>query len=194
MYNFPIYLQFTNSPVLKNFTNLTANSLLFKEQDFPANYLSIKTANTKGLDNWGIILNQSRTVFTGEPYAGVFGFDDGTIPTNTDDYPQNFNHGTFYNPAYAPTKDLTNDEYRALLLLLYQKYTTNNSLASLNKIIKEYALNRAAAGIPYVISYYSMNIAYVFPYTPEAYELNLFLNTDLLPVPLGVNVNIIVSP
>ena len=194
MFNFPIYLQYqSKAPTFINFVQATANAMLFQNIDFTTDYLNIKTASTAGLDNWGIILNQPRVVYSGLAYAGVFGFDDGVIPSNTDDYPQNFNHGTFYNPAYAPTTSLTDTQYRALLLLLYRKYTTNNSLADLNSIIQEYALFNGAEGVPYVTSSYNMEITYTFNYTLQPYEINLFLNTDCLAVPAGVTRNVIVS-
>lgn len=194
MSNFPMYLQYQNiAPKFNYLVQATANAMLFKDIDFTNDYLNIKTASTAGLDNWGIILNQPRVVHSGLAYDGVFGFDTGVIPQNTSDYPQNFNYGTFYNVDYAPTTSLTDTQYRALLLLLYSKYTTNNSLASLNSIIQQYALFNNAAGIPYVTSSYDMEITYTFNYPLEPYEINLFLNTDCLSVPAGVHKNIIIN-
>lgn len=194
MNNYPIYIQYSNSPNLINFTESLSTSLEFLEKDFANDYLNIKTATVAGLDNWGIILNQSRIVNSGLAYPGVFGFANGIKPNNTEDYPQNFNHGNFYNPAYQPSIILNDTEYRALLLLLYRKYTTNNSLNDLNNIIQEYALFQGILEnkLPFVTSSYNMEITYTFPYIPEPYEINFFLNTDCLAVPAGVIANIII--
>lgn len=186
-----IYRQYANSPKLISLTQKTANAMLFKDIDFPVDYLSIRTANTAGLDNWGIILNQPRTVRSGLAYDGVFGFANGVTPTDTVTYPQNFYRSNFYNASYSPTTTLTNTQYRALLLLLYRKYTTNNSLKDLNEIIIEYADISGASGIPYVFSTYDMSITYKFNYVPLPYETHLFKNTPLLPKPAGVNLNLI---
>lgn len=188
---FPIYLQYANSPKLISLVNKTANALLFKDIDFTTDYLSIKTASTAGLDNWGIILNQSRTVFSGVVYDGVFGFDDGVVPTDTTTYPQNFFNSNFFNINYSETIDLDNDQYRSLLLLLYRKYTTNNSILDLNNIIQEYSENMGASGIPYVYSTYDMNIYYKFNYILESYEYYLFNFKNVLPKPAGVQFNLV---
>jgi hypothetical protein len=189
MVNFPVYIQYSNSPNLKSLVNLTANSLLFTE-DISANYLSILNANTNGLDNWGIILNQSRVVSYGAVYPKVWGFFNGVPVTDTTSYPQNFYNANFYNPTYDVTISLTDTSYRALLLLLYRKYTSNLSLADLNSIIQQYATITGASGVPNVISTYNMQITYQFNYTPLPYELKLFYDTDLLPVPMGVKLNL----
>ena len=192
MYNYPVYLQYQNTaPKFVNFVQQTANAMLFKDVNFTNDYLNIKTASTAGLDNWGIILNQPRIIYSGLAYSKVFGFANGIKPTNTDDYPQNFNHGNFFNKKYKPTIELSNTQYRSLLLLLYRKYTTNNSLAELNSIIQEYATFQGATILPYVTNSHTMEITYTFPNPLEPYEINLFLNTDCLAVPACVRKNII---
>lgn len=191
MFEPSIYRQYDNSPKLTSLAQKTANAMLFKDIDFPVDYLNIRTANTAGLDNWGIILNQPRTVISGFAYDGVFGFDDGAPPTDTVTYPQNFYESNFFNISYSPTLNLNNTQYRALLLLKYAKYTTNNSLKDLNDIIREYADISGGSGIPYVFSTYDMNITYKFNYTPLPYETYLFRDTPILPKPAGVNINLI---
>jgi Protein of unknown function (DUF2612) len=186
-----IYRQYSNSPKLISLVQKTANAMLFKNIDFTVDYLDIRTANTDGLNNWGIILNQPRVVRSGLAYDGVFGFDDGAPPSDTTTYPQNFYHSNFFNISYSPTQELTNSQYRALLLLKYRKYTTNNSLKDLNDIIIEYADISGGGGIPYVFSTYDMNITYKFNYVPLPYETYLFKDTPILPKPAGVNLNLI---
>lgn len=192
MVDFPIYLQYQNSPRLKTLVNETANALLFQDIDFPADYLDIMTATTAGLDNWGIILNQSRAVVSGQVYDGVLGFDDGVIPSNTTDYPQNFYHSNFFNINYSPTIDLNNNQYRALLKLIYRAQVTNNSIFDMNDIIQEYATNISASGVPVVYSNYDMTITYEFNFAVQPYERQLFQNSrtgaTILPKPAGVGI------
>lgn len=191
---FPIYLQYQNSPKLINLVNKSANAMLFQNINFTNDYLDILTASTSGLDNWGIILNQPRGVISGNSYDNVFGFDDGIIPTDTVTYPQNFYHSNFYNINYSPTISLNNTQYRALLLLIYRSYTTNNSIYDMNNIIQQYATLTSASGVPVVYSNYNMEITYQFNYTLQNYERFLFQNPrggTILPQPVGVAINYI---
>lgn len=183
---FPIYLQYQNSPKLISLVNKTANALLFKDINFTNDYLNIRTASSEGLDNWGIILNQPRIVYSGEAYDNVFGFNNGFIPLNTTDYPQNFYYSNFFNIVYSPTIAINDDQYRALLLLIYRKYTTNNSIYDLNNIIQEYSEMMGASGVPYVKSNYDMSITYKFNYYLLPYEAYMFNRYNILPKPAGV--------
>jgi hypothetical protein len=162
---------------------------------FASNFLNIITSNTDGLDNWGIILNQSRVVKSGEAYDGVFGFDTGVTSADDKEYPQNFDHGNFYNSIYAPEIGLTDEQYRSLLYLLYRKYTTNNSLFNLNQIIQSYEkVGRVVPrGVPFVKSEAPLEITYYFPYQLENYEIELFSNTETLPRSAGYKVNLILG-
>ena len=188
------YVQY-NSDKLKLLSDGITNELVFDDMAFADMYLNILTAETQGLDNWGIILNQSRNVKSGEAYAGVFGFNTGTIPPDTNAYPQNFGHGTFYNEIYAPTLNLNDTQYRGLLYLLYRKYTTNNSLFDLNEIIQSYEkVGRITPrGIPFVKSDYPLEITYNFPYVVDLYEIQLFRKTECLARPAGYTINLIIG-
>lgn len=184
-----IYVQYQNSQKLKQLCELTAAAVGYTDlqrEDFIVDYLSIDTANTAGLDNWGRILGQSRVVPIGDDLSGVFGFDDGDIPVS-DQYPQNFDNGTFYTPTTATTISLDNEQYRKLLKLIYRKYNTNNTLAQLNEIIQAYSGTR---GESYVIESGTMEITYYFGYVLEDWETYLFYNTPLLPRPSGVSLDI----
>lgn len=187
---FPIYLQYQNSPKLQSLVQKSANALLFKDFDFSEQYLNIQTANTDGLNSWGIILNQSRTVRSGLAYDGVFGFDDGEIITDTTSYPQNFYDSNFFNEEYSPSIDLTNDQYRALLLLIYRSKIINNSLKQINDVIRKYSNMMGKTEIPVVYSTYDMNIVYKFNYVLIPYEAYLFTHNNILPNPCGVGLTI----
>ncbi len=189
MFDFPMYAQYKNSPTFINLVQKFSNALLFKDVDWINDYLSIETATTEGLDNWGIILNQSRIVNSGGIYDGVFGMFNGDIITDDTSYPQNFFNSNFYNINYAPTIALNNTQYSALLMLIYNKYTTNNSLSELNTIMELYKERIGSIGQAVVFETYPMGITYRFDYIPAPYEIHLF-NNGILPKPAGVKVKL----
>lgn len=189
MFDFPMYAQYKNSPTFINLVQKFSNALLFKDVDWIEDYLSIGDATTEGLDNWGIILNQSRIVNSGGIYDGVFGMFNGDIITDDTSYPQNFFHSNFYSTNYSPTIALNNTQYSALLMLIYDKYTTNNSLSELNNIMELYKERIGAVGKAVVFETYPMSITYRFNYLPAPYELHLF-NNGMLPKPAGVKVKL----
>jgi len=189
--DFPIYLQYQNSPKLKQLCNSFSNALLFKDFNFAEDYLNIKTAKTEGLNIWGIILGQPRRVKSGLSYDNVFGFKNSDTITDTKSYPQNFYYSNFFNPVYSPTIDLTDDQYRALLLLIYRSKNTNNSIYDMNRIIQQYSSMMGASGIPAVYVSAQMEITYKFNYFLEAYESYLFTHSTVLPCPAGVKLTIL---
>ncbi len=188
-----IYVQYQNSTRLNTLLDGIETAIRFTDNDritWINNYLSIETASTDGLDNWGRILGQNRIVPAGIGGAkNVLGFDTGIPPAPINDgYPQNFDNGNFYDSSHdSSTVVLVDDAYRVLLKILYLKYTTNNSIASLNLMIQSFAGNRGEA---YVLSG-NMSISYVFNFTLKPFEINLFENTDCLPVPAGITLNLI---
>ena len=187
-----IYNQYNNSPTLIAYCQNIQNSIAFSDTDvqqFCSNYLNISTANTDGLNVWGIILGQSRILQSGGQYLDVFGFDDGVIPP-ANNYPQNFDWGSFYSGQGAGTVELNDNAYRSLLQLLYSKYASNNTLASLNQIIQNYSAGRGQA---YVLETGKMAITYYFDYPLLPYEINLFANTQCLPKPSGVSLSIVIQ-
>ena len=190
-----IYSQYSNSEKLKKLINGITDELIFDDVQFDDDYLNIHTASTEGLNNWGLILNQGRSVRSYEAYDGIFGFDTGTIPPDDKQYPQNFNHGTFFNELYCPTVDLNNAQYRGVLFLLHRKYTINNSLFYLNKAIQEYEniSHTPVRGVPYVKQTGFCEITYVFPYNLDGYEIQLFKFAETLPKPAGYAITILIN-
>ena len=187
-----IYNQYNNSPTLIAYCQNIQNAIAFSDTDvqqFCSNYLNISTANTDGLNAWGTILGQSRILQSGGQYLDVFGFNNGTPPIGNN-YPQNFNNGSFFSGKGAGTVSLTDTSYRALLQLFYSKNSTSNTLASLNKIIQNYSAGRGQA---YVLETGKMAITYYFDYPLLPYEINLFANTQCLPKPSGVSLSIVIQ-
>ena len=190
-----IYIQYQNSDKLKLLINGITNNLFFDDTQFVKDFLNIKTATSEGLNLWGIILNQSRNIKSNEIYNSVFGFNIGIVPPDDKKYPQNFNHGTFYNPLYSPILKLDDVKYRGLLFLLYKKYTINNSLFYLTETIQQYEIlsRQVPRGVPHVEQKGFCEIIYHFPYHLENYEIGLFKDTLILPRPLGYTLTILIN-
>jgi hypothetical protein len=194
-----IYLKYSSSPTLIEYNSQLQSALtVVTDADvtqFAADWLSIATATSAGLDNWGLILGQNRTVADGTQFSYNFGFNNPPIePTNS---PQNFNNGVFdsgTNSGYITLGDIA---YRALLQLLYSKYATDNSLASLNAIIQNYATqttalyptrNKSSAYVQEGVM--SINYNFLTSFALQNYELNLFRTTNVLAKPSGVKLNL----
>lgn len=190
---FPIYLQYQNSPKLKSLVTKTANSLLFQNLNWSSDYLNIQTATSAGLDSWGIILGQTRYVIDPSIQPNIFGFDDGVTPIDNTTYPQNFYNSNFFDVYSTPSTTLTDQQYRALLLLLYGFNNCNNSLGTYNFLIQRYETMIGSRGVPYVINNGAMSIGYHFPYSLNVYEIWLFLHSNFLRAPCGVAVSVILS-
>lgn len=182
-----IPIQYANSNNLINFIKNWLGAIDFiSVDDFSSYYLNISTATTKGLNMWGGILNQSRIVSLNDATSGVFGFDNGIPPVGSQ-YPQNFQQGNFTSNQPANTNiSLSDEAYRQLLQLLYYKYNSNYSVGSLNKMIQLYCNGRGQA---YVLQN-GFTIEYHFLFSLEAWEQNLFYNTDLLPLPTCFSIKI----
>lgn len=187
-----IYLQYSNSPTLIKYCDELQYALtVVTDADvtqFASDWLSIATATSAGLDNWGLILGQNRIVASGDEYGFNFGFNN--TPVSPLFSPQNFNNGGF-DPGAGGYTTLSDTAYRALLQLLYSKYATDNSLASLNNIIQTYAVQTNVPGRTKQSVYVqegTMTITYNFlqSFALQQYELNLFRNTNVLAKPSGV--------
>ena len=210
-----IYVQYSNSPILVRYIELL-RLFLNSSSDFDTlawidAYLSIATADTDGLDNWGRILGRDRLVVTGNAFQDVIGITDpnANVPNTlksyraTNNYIQNFANnqnlpndspGGHFFPNIGGATALNDTAYRPLLQLLYSKYTNNNTLASMNAIIKAYAQQTGKTQEQIDGTYVTenvtspMSILYYFDFDINlTYEYNLFVNENILPKPTGVS-------
>lgn len=103
---------------------------------FFTDFYNLETCNAQGLDNYGALLGYKRTVYIETPYK-VLGFTNPqTTPTNDTDYPQNFYYANFWDGNSL--QSLPDNEYRAVLRLLFRQTISDFSLRSLVLIVNEF--------------------------------------------------------
>lgn len=184
------FVQFaTAANVNKLFDELTP-LLTIDPLEFWRDYFDIDTCKTEGLNNWGRILNFSRVISINVASEGVFGFGkEGDYPIDEDEYPQNFNNGFFYNPAYEGTPiqyTLSDYEFRVALKFRYAALTTNLSMQSINRIMNNLLTQLDATYRCVVTQTAVMQLTYKFNLQLTPWQKTLFNNRNILPVPAGV--------
>lgn len=177
-----IMSQYANSPRLIGIiTSLWAGIDPTKfTEDFYRLVMNIPTAVGFGLDIWGRIVGIGRSVTFVNPDGEYFGFEEGFYP---------FNERPFSAPGSgSDTWELTDDAYRGLILF---KALSNIVYATAPNIN---ALMRSMFEKPcYCLLTGPMKMRYVFEFDLSAYQLHLVYNTDILPRPCGVEIDIIIN-
>lgn len=141
---------------------------------------NINTANSYGLDIWGLILNVSRYVkITSTQF---FGFN-GTGFSPFDNFP-------FFDDKISETYRLDDDAYRSLLMLSASRDTSNASLSELNRITATLFGDRGTCKVEKDAT---MHLTFTFDFAPENYEIGLLQNENIVPVPTGVDYDIIIN-
>src|SRR5271156_2399382 len=123
-----IYLQYQNSTNAVNYLTELQENISVNVYDFYQEFFNIQTCDSAGLTNWGLILNQGDTVYIPAPESSLlnkFGFGQGTNPSPSGSYPQNFYYSNFATTFGATPYQLTDNQYRALLLFVYLNSVTN---------------------------------------------------------------------
>ena len=140
---------------------------------------NIKTANSYGLDIWGLILNVDRVIeITSGDFFGFAG--TGFSP---------FNVFPFYNGKATGYYRLDTEAYRELLLISASRDTSDVSLTTINQIT---AALYGARGICKVEKISTMKLRFTFDFIPENFEIALLKNESIVPVPTGVDYEIII--
>lgn len=189
MSNNSIFVQFETAKNLNKLFDELYPLLTIAPQDFLKDYFDIDTCGTDGLNNWGKILNLSRVVSISVATDGVFGFDEDNYPIDENEYPQNFDNGFFYNPAYEnnPVQySLSDYEFRAALKFRYAALTTNLSMQSINRIMNNLLIQLNSTYKCVVIQTAVMQLTYKFNFDLLSWQKALFSNRAILPVPAGV--------
>lgn len=184
------YVQFATADNLNKLLDELRPLLTIDPLEFWRDYFDIDICKSDGLDNWGRILNFSRVISINIASDGVFGFgNEGDYPIPEDGYPQNFDNGFFYNPAYedTPTQYTLDDyKYRLTLKFRYAALTTNLSMQSINRIMNDLLTQLNSAYKCVVIQTARMQLTYKFNFTLESWQKTIFNNRNILPVPAGV--------
>jgi hypothetical protein len=184
-----MYLQYQNTPKFTDLLDKLTAYLLIPINQFYEHFFNLDTADTQGLKNWGVILNQGNVVLA-RNYDYVFGFNNGTAQTPPDiGYPQNFGHGNW--AVYYDRRTLTDDQYRILLKLTYLNYITNNSLASCVSIVNTYIQEQYNNPDKYcTLLNGNMIFTYHFNFALTDWEVALFKDSHKLPTPAGIGYNV----
>lgn len=186
-----LYLQYQKAIKLKSLIEQLTPILSIDEDAFYNDFFNILTCKSDGLDNWGVILGQSRGIVVPD-VSQVFGFyktDDAWSPP-----PKNFNRGLFYKKVLSPIQNLTDDAYRHLLLLIYGNQTINYSIGSCARLLNYYYqsidANKKVKVEENVVEI--MSIKYLFNFILKPYEHAIFnITTGALPRPAGVSITLL---
>jgi hypothetical protein len=142
---------------------------------------NIATAAGWGLDVWGRIVDVPRTLHL-PGSATYLGFQEaGGSWTG-------FNQGGFYSgQAIGDNYDLSDDDYRRLILAKAATNICDGSIPAINAILLQLFPLRGAS---YVIDNQDMTLTYRFEFPLTPVELAIVLQAGALPNPCGVVINI----
>ncbi len=189
--NVNMFIQYQNAPKFLDLLQRLTVYLNIPIKQFYEHFFDLRTADDQGLENWGKILNQSRTIPVPD-FTSVFGFDNGTPPSPlSTGYPQNYNNGSFYGGQTAQQL-LTNDQYRILLQFRYLSYTINNSVAACMRVVDNYIKHQYPLHPEYMCSIIegNMEFIYSFSFQLQPFEIVLFKYNNALPSPAGIKYSI----
>lgn len=183
--------QYANSPTI---TSLIAswNSALDPTQFFNALYNDIWNVNTAqgyGLDVWGRIVGVTRNLNIPSPSTGAFfGFEEAGSWLG-------FGQGGFYSggatgSGASLTTSVTLQDPQFLLLILAKAGAniSNGSIESVNNLLMNLFPGRGEA---YVQDNQNMTLTYVFQFPLSTIELVILQQSNVLPNPAGVVINIL---
>ena len=146
--------------------------------DFYRLVFNLHTAEGYGLDIWGRIVGIGREINAPDPEGGHFGFDEGFYPFNELPFSSG---GTGLN-SWA----LTDQAYRELIFLKALSNIVYATAPNINDLLR-YVFK----GNSYFVIRNNMTASYVFEFFLSPFERHIVYNTDILPRPCGVLVDII---
>lgn len=186
-YKTTILSQYANSPTLLQLIG-NINACIDPHANIDAfynNIWNIETAVGYGLDVWGRIVNVSRNLVV-DASLTYWGFDDGI-----NDYAP-FGQAAFYDgPAAGSSYSLSDDAFRALILIKAMSNISATNIPTLNKIISSLF---SSSGRCYVIDLGNMKMRYTFEFILQPYELAILTQSGILAHPTGVGVSILQIP
>jgi hypothetical protein len=180
-----IYIQYGKAEKLESLISGLEPNLIIDEFLFRKNFFNIFTCGTTGLNQWGLLLNRTRTILVPN-YTGTFGFGDILGLPPEPEYPRNYDHGNFYSGANDLVA-LPDDQYRTLLLFTYAYLTSNFSLLSANKIMNTYCSTFDPPLTVQISTIGVKRINFDFNGFLLPWQAAIFALPGVLPVPLGVS-------
>jgi hypothetical protein len=149
-------------------------------QQFYSFVWNILTAQGFGLDIWGSILGVGRTLQI-PATTTYFGFNGGPgVP---------FNNGAPFYAGESPTQayQLPDSQYLSLLLAKAFANISATTIPAMNQMLQ---LLFGDSGVAYVVDVGNMILTLYFEFNPTPVQYAIVANTDVLPHPTGVYVNI----
>lgn len=180
-----VYVQYQNAPKFNQLLRELTDYLTIPIDQFYSEFFNLATCTTQGLNNWGRILNQPRSVEYYD-YDYIMGFDTGITPSPLGTgYPQNFDNGNFFS-FEGSSSDLDDATYRALLQLTYFRYVIDCTVGACARVMTYYAQLSDPANKCAIIDGDKI-FTYAFNYTLSGWEIVLFQQLKLLPRPAGID-------
>lgn len=186
-----VQAQYSSRPRLNNLIATFEQALNL--DDFSEAFLSrvwdIDTCETYGLDCWGKIVGVSRYMRVEEDFD-YFGFLQAVI--NGVDYPEPFSTSPFYaGQISTKTVRLSDDAYRQLIKAKAFANITNATIPQFNKFLSILFEGR---GRCYCTDNRDMTMNIVFEFVPDEYEVAIMKNLEIMPIPSGVLMRILIAP
>jgi hypothetical protein len=179
-----IISEFSNSPTLDAIITSFAAAMdeTLNMQAFFDMVWNVDTAQGYGLDVWGRIVGVQRTIPITGAAAQYFGFEEaGSSWTG-------FGQGGFYSgTGFTQNIVLSDMDFRKLILAKAFSNVCDGSIPSINKILLALFPNR---GTVYVADGQDMSLTYTFNFPLTPVELAIIGQSNVLPNPAGVVVNI----
>ena len=177
-----IISQYANSPVLDAMINSVTAAINPYQQidDFYNDVWNIDTANTYGLGVLGRIVVASPSI-TLSSLTGYFEFNETGVGTAFGSVP------LLGDVSATSSYTLTDQAYRLLILAKAAKNIANCSIPNINLALNKLFPGR---GVIYVQILGNMQLALVVGFTLQPFELSILKNSNVFPIPVGVQLNI----
>lgn len=199
-----VIAQYANSPVLLSVINhfCQAMKICGFFTDFYNHIWNIDTANSHGLDIWGIIVGVNRTV---ETFTGFFwGFNEETLllarPYHDDTgYNDGLTDPTDRRTALGMFRDeqelkgeVTFDDvnFRKLILTKAHANISDYTISDLNAILMLLFGDTTKHHEVYVRDNHNMTLTLVLNWIPNSDEVALIMNSGMLFRPAGVELDV----
>ncbi len=158
--------------------------------DFYNKIWNLNTAEGIGLDIWGRIVGISRYLkLDSVASEEAFGFNEATAPGV--DYPLPFNDGVFYDSTGNNTPNFAMPDlaFRKLIYIKARYNLSDSSIPNINLILREFIGDQC-----YIIDNLNMTVTIIITAPASEFELNVLENSPIIPIPSGVQRNIIYIP
>ena len=174
-----IMSQYANSPIIIKLIDELSEAIdpSSNIEQFYNLVFNLHTAQGMGLDVWGRIVGIKRQMSFPDPEGEFFGFNDGFYP---------FNQRPFSSGGQS-SYNLPDPAYRSLIFIKALVNIIYATAPNINKLMKQIFGGKRC----YFLIVGHMKARYVFEFGLSAFERHIVYNTDILPRPCGVKIEVI---